>query len=74
METTTTVTTDYGAIGPIPIAIILLLAVIPYWKLWQRTGHSGWWSLLMLVPVANLISLWVLAFKDWPALRDRSGR
>ena len=23
----------------------------------------------MLVPLANLISLWVLAFKEWPALR-----
>ena len=45
--------------------------VIPYWKIWQRTGHSGAWGLLMLVPLANLISLWVLAFKEWPALRGR---
>ena len=43
--------------------------VIPYWKIWPRTGHSGAWGLLMLVPLANLISLWVLAFKEWPALR-----
>jgi hypothetical protein len=48
-----------------------ILVVIPYWKLWQRTGHSGAWGLLMLVPLVNLISLWVLAFKDWPALRGR---
>jgi hypothetical protein len=41
---------------------------VPYWKLWSRTGHSGAWALLMLVPLANLISLWVLAFKRWPAL------
>jgi hypothetical protein len=25
----------------------------------------------MFVPLANLISLWVLAFKEWPALRGR---
>jgi hypothetical protein len=50
---------------------LLVLVVVPYWKLWQRTGHSGWWALLMLVPLANLISLWVLAFKEWPALRGR---
>ena len=53
------------------LVVILALMVIPYWKIWQRTGHSGWWGLLMLIPLANLISLWVLAFKDWPALRGR---
>ena len=74
METTATTTVEgYGfALGIIPILIILALAVIPYWKIWSRTGHSGAWALLMLVPLANLISLWVLAFKDWPALRDRN--
>lgn len=74
METTTVETTSYGYmdhIGIIPILVILALAVIPYWKIWSRTGHSGAWSLLMLVPIANLISLWVLAFKDWPAMRGR---
>lgn len=53
------------------LLLIGVLVVIPYWKIWQRTGHSGAWGLLMLVPIANLISLWVLAFKDWPALRGR---
>jgi hypothetical protein len=60
-------------IGPAGVLILLayILIVIPYWKIWQRTGHSGAWSLLMFVPLANLISLWVLAFKEWPALRGR---
>jgi hypothetical protein len=68
METAMTETHSYSAVGIIPILIILALAVIPYWKNWQRTGHSGAWSLLMLVPLANLVSLWVLAFKKWPAV------
>ena len=71
METTTTTTVEGYSFGIIPILIILVLAVIPYWKIWSRTGHSGAWSLLMLVPIANLISLWVLAFKDWPAMRGK---
>jgi hypothetical protein len=60
-------------IGPAGVLILLayILIVIPYWKIWQRTGHLGAWSLLMFVPLANLISLWVLAFKEWPALRGR---
>lgn len=55
--------------GPVPLLILLALVVAPYWKIWSRTGHSGAWGLLMLIPLANIISLWVLAFKDWPALR-----
>lgn len=55
--------------GPIPLLILLALVVVPYWKIWRRTGHSGAWGLLMLIPLANIISLWVLAFKEWPALQ-----
>jgi hypothetical protein len=67
MEATETTVEGYG-FGIIPILIILALAVIPYWKIWSRTGHSGAWALLMLVPIANLVSLWVLAFKKWPVV------
>jgi hypothetical protein len=64
---------DAGAevVSLIPLILLLVLLVVPYWKLWQRTGHSGAWGLLMLVPIANIVSLWVLAFKRWPALGDR---
>jgi hypothetical protein len=64
----------FGFWDVVPILIILALVVIPYWKLWQRTGHSGAWGLLMLVPLANVISLWVLAFKRWPALGEEDRR
>lgn len=57
--------------GLVILVLFIVLFVLPYWKIWQRTGHSGAWALLMLVPLANVISLWVLAFKDWPALRGR---
>ncbi|MFO1106820.1 MAG: hypothetical protein U1E34_12020 [Amaricoccus sp.] len=77
METTTVETFDYhhytGGLGVIPVLVILAVLIVPYWKLWSRTGHSGAWALLMLVPLANVISLWVLAFKEWPVLRGRGG-
>jgi hypothetical protein len=56
------------------IVVLLVLVVVPYWKIWQRTGHSGAWGLLMVVPLVNIISLWVLAFKRWPALDDGERR
>ena len=76
MEATETTVSHYwaGPIGVVPVLILLALLVVPYWKIWQRTGHSGAWGLLMLVPLANLISLWVLAFKRWPALGETDRR
>lgn len=52
---------------------VLWLAVLvvfgyPFFRIVSRTGHSGWWVLLMLLPILNLIMPWVLAFKRWPAL------
>ncbi|MDR5731007.1 hypothetical protein QCE47_01415 [Caballeronia sp. LZ025] len=44
------------------------LACYPYVRIIQRTGHSGWWLLAGLIPVLNLIMLWVFAFARWPAI------
>lgn len=72
MEQTAAEAEVYFGTGSLLFLLLVgVLVVIPYWKLWQRTGHSGAWGLLMLVPLVNLISLWVLAFKEWPALRGR---
>lgn len=61
-----------GMFGAPLVMIILwvLLIVPPFWKIFSKAGFSGWLSLLMLVPLANLITLWLVAFMDWPALRD----
>ena len=54
MEATRDQSSDWsGGIGVIPVLILLALVVVPYWKIWQRTGHSGAWALLMLVPLAT---------------------
>ncbi|SEW02016.1 hypothetical protein SAMN04488515_0682 [Cognatiyoonia koreensis] len=52
-----------AAIGWIVFAVIL---VIPHFQLWKRTGHSGLWGLLILIPVVNIAMLWALAIKRWP--------
>ncbi|PMS16021.1 hypothetical protein C0Z18_25205 [Trinickia dabaoshanensis] len=51
------------------IGIVFTLAMLyPYVRIIRRTGHSGWWFLTMLVPVVNLIMIWVFAFAKWPAV------
>ena len=44
---------------------------IPAVRIVQRTGYSGWWVLLTLVPVVNIVMFWVFAFTRWPAV-DRT--
>jgi hypothetical protein len=60
---------DMYAIGPIHMLVLGLILIIPFWRLFSKAGYSGWWSLLMVIPLVNLITLYVLAFSNWPALR-----
>jgi len=48
----------------------VLLTLIPYWKICTKAGFPGPLSLLMLVPIANIILLFYIAFAEWPALRQ----
>lgn len=50
------------------VLIILTVIFIPFIRILQRAGRSGWWILLWFVPIANVIGLWVFAFSRWPAL------
>ena len=59
---------SFGLTALIPLVVWGLLLIVPFFQLWKRTGHSGWMSLLMLLPIVNLVMLYVLAFKRWPAL------
>jgi hypothetical protein len=60
----------YG-VGPVYMLVLGLILIIPFWQLFSKAGYSGWWSLLMVIPLANLIALYVLAFSDWPAMRNK---
>ena len=51
------------------ILLTLLLIVVPFWKICEKAGYSGWLSLLVMLPLINIGFLFFLAFSDWP--RDR---
>ena len=50
--------------------IVSLLKVIPFWKICTKAGFPGPLALLMLVPIANVILPFYIAFAEWPALRQ----
>ena len=51
----------------------IALILPPFWNIFAKAGFSPWLALLMLVPLVNLVVLYVVAFSRWPALPDQSG-
>ena len=45
--------------------IIMVLVIVPYWHIFRKAGFAPALSLLMMIPMANLIMLYVLAFSEW---------
>ena len=50
---------------PILIIVFAAILIIPYWFIWKKAGFTPWFSLLMFIPLVNLIMLYVLAFSQW---------
>lgn len=45
--------------------LLLIPAVLfPFWKIFAKAGYSGWLSILMIVPLVNIVVLYVIAFAD----------
>jgi len=51
--------------GLIGLALMVLM-IMGAWRGLQKAGFSGAWALLLIVPVLNLVMLWVFAFISWP--------
>jgi hypothetical protein len=51
--------------------IFAVIAVVPFWRICTRVGHSPALSLLVVIPLVNLIFIYYLAFGDWAI--DRKG-
>lgn len=47
-----------------------LVVVIAYIRIIQKAGYSGWWILIGLVPVVNVIMFLVFAYSRWPVQRE----
>ena len=55
---------------PMWMLLILAIIVLPFWRICTKAGYSGWLSLLILIPVANVIFVYFLGFSEWPSQRD----
>lgn len=59
------------------IAVVAILGlfvwavVAVFGRTLNRAGYSRWWLLTIVVPLLNVIMLWVFAFAIWPVLTSR---
>ncbi|WP_233809868.1 hypothetical protein [Paraburkholderia sp. HP33-1] len=56
----------YGLAHWIAFLVMAVVLLYPIGRILRRIGLSPLWSILALVPLLNLLGLWVLAFVDWP--------
>jgi len=64
--------------GPTELIIIVIilflpmsLTVVAWWKIFEKAGFNVALSLLMIVPIVNLILPLYIAFADWPILKNK---
>lgn len=55
------------------LAPLVLLVLVAQWRILNKAGLSGWWSLTVIVPPLWFLLIWVFAFARWPAVDDASG-
>ena len=52
-------------------AVMVAVVLYPIGRILSRIGLSPFWSVFVLVPVVNVVALWILAFTDWPRDANR---
>ncbi len=48
--------------------VFLAIIIIPFWFICKKAGFSPWLSLLNVIPLGNLILVYVLAFAQWKVM------
>jgi hypothetical protein len=65
-----------GLFQPLHLLLILIITLVwfvPFWKIFKKAGFAPALSLLMILPLMNVVMLFFLAFSEWPALK-KSGQ
>jgi hypothetical protein len=56
------------------LSIVVLFAIvfllIPYWRIFRKAGYPPALSLLMILPLVNVVMIYYLAFAEWPILKE----
>lgn len=56
-------------IGIFSLAVFIFVIVV-YWKIVSKAGYNGAMSLLLFIPIANIIMIIIFAFSEWPIQKE----
>jgi hypothetical protein len=56
----------YGSFHWFWFIVTIVVVICPVGRILSRIGFSPLWSIVMFIPVINLIVIWVLALTEWP--------
>ncbi|MDZ7680885.1 MAG: hypothetical protein U5J63_04020 [Fodinibius sp.] len=59
-----------GSVHLLWMLVWAVILIVPFWRIRQRAGYSGWLSLLILVPLVNLGYIYFLAFASGRSQKD----
>ena len=49
--------------------IMGVIIIFPFWKIFEKAGFNAALSVLMIIPLVNIVMIFYLAFFEWPALK-----
>jgi heme/copper-type cytochrome/quinol oxidase subunit 2 len=50
--------------------VIVIFMVVCAWKIVSKSGYHGALSLLMIIPLVNVVMVAIFAFAEWPVLKE----
>ncbi len=60
----------FGLVWMLVCIALVILSLVINWRIAEKAGFSGAASLLMLIPLVNLIVVIYFAFTEWPIERS----
>lgn len=57
---------EMSSFGPLMMLVMAAVIIVPFWFIFSKAGYSKWLSLLMVIPLVNVLLLYFLAFTTWP--------
>jgi len=52
------------------VIVVLVISLIINWVIATKAGYPGAYSLLLLIPLVNIIIIILFAFTEWPIQRE----
>ena len=53
-------------------ALLIWAFVAIFGRVLNRAGYFRWWLLTMVVPLLNLVMIWIFALANWPGAKARA--